>query len=157
MGTLTRTWPWIGCKILRSEHKSRHLYFNYIAERNLLKLTRKQELNVIDQVCVFFGPIEKKAKIIAPSSDWLRHFQVFLWNRWTEFAETKITAMANSSRKVAHYTQVNDMWPFGPLVSLKIEKPCLNILKAQLTWICNGKETKIFIFCDGLNTPLSAN
>ena len=36
---------------------------------------------------VFFGPIEKK-KMAALASDWLTHFRLLLWNRWTEFNET---------------------------------------------------------------------
>ena len=36
---------------------------------------------------VFFGPIGKN-KMAALASDWLRHFQLLLWNRWTEFNET---------------------------------------------------------------------
>ena len=36
---------------------------------------------------VFFGLIGKN-KMAALASDWLRHFRLFLWNRWTEFNET---------------------------------------------------------------------
>ena len=35
---------------------------------------------------VFFGPIGKKMAALV--SDWLRHFRLLLWNRWTEFNET---------------------------------------------------------------------
>ena len=35
---------------------------------------------------VFFGPIEKQDGRLA--SDWLRHFRLLPWNRWTEFNET---------------------------------------------------------------------
>ena len=35
---------------------------------------------------VFFGLIGKKMAALA--SDWLRHFRLLLWNRWTEFNET---------------------------------------------------------------------
>ena len=54
------------------------------AERNSTKLDRKQDLNVVHQVCVFFGPIEKN-KMSALASDWLRHFRLLLRDRWTEF------------------------------------------------------------------------
>ena len=37
---------------------------------------------------VFFGPITLKNKMAALASDWLSHFQLFFWNRWTEFNET---------------------------------------------------------------------
>ena len=36
---------------------------------------------------VFFGLIGKN-KMAALASDWLRHFRLLLWNRWTEFHET---------------------------------------------------------------------
>ena len=56
------------------------------AERNSTKLDRKQDLNVLYQVCVFRA--DRKNKMAALASDWLRHFRLLLWNRWTEFNET---------------------------------------------------------------------
>ena len=55
-------------------------------ERNSWKLDRKQDLNVLYQVCVFQA--DRKNKMAAIASDWLRHFRLILWNRWTEFKET---------------------------------------------------------------------
>ena len=55
-------------------------------ERNMTKLYRKVDLNVLYQVCVF--PADWKNKMAALASDWLRHFRLLLWNRWTEFNET---------------------------------------------------------------------
>ena len=46
----------------------------------------KQDLNVLYQVCVFQA--DRKNKMAALASDWLRHFRLLLWNRWTEFNET---------------------------------------------------------------------
>ena len=45
-----------------------------------------QDLNVLYQVCVF--RTDRKNKMAAPASDWLRHFRLLLWNQWTEFNET---------------------------------------------------------------------
>ena len=56
------------------------------AEQNLKKLDRKQDLNVLYQVCVFRA--DWKNKMAALASDWLRPFRLLLWNRWTEFNET---------------------------------------------------------------------
>ena len=56
------------------------------AERNSTKLDRKQGLNVFYQVCVFRA--NQKNKMAALASDWLRHFRLLRWNRWTEFNET---------------------------------------------------------------------
>ena len=51
-----------------------------------MKLDRKQDLNVLYQVCVFRA--DRKNKMAALASDWLRHFWLLLCNRWTEFNET---------------------------------------------------------------------
>ena len=56
------------------------------AERNSTKLDRKQDLNALYQVFVFWA--DQKNKMAALASDWLRHFRLLLWNRWTEFNET---------------------------------------------------------------------
>ena len=53
------------------------------AEQNSTKLDRKQDLNVLYQVCVFRADWKNKMATLA--SDWLRHFRLLLWNRWTEF------------------------------------------------------------------------
>ena len=56
------------------------------AEQNSMKLDRKQDLNALYQVCVFRA--DRKHKMAALAFEWLRHFQLLLWNRWTEFNET---------------------------------------------------------------------
>ena len=45
-------------------------------ERNSTKLERKQELDILYEVCVFRA--DRKNKISAVASDWLRHFRLFL-------------------------------------------------------------------------------
>ena len=62
------------------------VFYSETAERNSTKLDRKQDLNALYQVCVFWA--DQKNKMAALASDWLRHFQLLLWNRWTEFNET---------------------------------------------------------------------
>ena len=57
------------------------------AELNSTKLDRKQDLIVLYQVCVFRA--DRKNKIAALASDWLRHFPLPRWNRWMEFNETR--------------------------------------------------------------------
>ena len=61
-------------------------FFSETTERNSTKHDRKQDLNALYQVCVFRA--DQKNKMAALPSDWLRHFQLLLWNRWTEFNET---------------------------------------------------------------------
>ena len=56
------------------------------SEQNSTKRDRKQEVNIFYQVCVFRA--DRKNKMAALASDWLRHFRLLLWNRWTEFNET---------------------------------------------------------------------
>ena len=50
-----------------------------------MKLDRKQDLNALYQVCVFRA--DRKNKMAALASDWLRHYRLLLWNGWTEFNE----------------------------------------------------------------------
>ena len=71
-------WPLIGWDIFDFSSET--------AKRNSRKLDRKQDLNVLYQVCVFRA--DRKNKMAALASDWLRHFRLLLWNRWTEFNET---------------------------------------------------------------------
>ena len=71
-------WPLIGWDIFDFSSET--------AERNSTKLDMMQDLNVLYQVCVFLA--DWKNKMAALTSDWLRHFRLLLWNRWTEFKET---------------------------------------------------------------------
>ena len=80
-------WPLIGWDIFD--------FFSEIAERNYTQLDRKQTLNVLYQVFLFFGPIGKN-KMAALASDWLRNFRLLWWNRWTEFKETWQKARSQS-------------------------------------------------------------
>ena len=76
--TRCRSWPLIGWDIFDFSSET--------AEWNSTKLDRKQDLNVLYQVCVFLA--DRKNKMAALASDWLRHFLLLLWNHWTEFNET---------------------------------------------------------------------
>ena len=71
-------WPLIGWDIFDFSSET--------VEQNSTKIDRKQDLNVLYQVCVFRA--ELKNKMAALASDWLRYFRLLLWNRWTEFNET---------------------------------------------------------------------
>ena len=71
-------WPLIGWDIFDFSSET--------TERNLTKLDRKQDLNVFYKVCVF--RTDRKNNMAALASDWLRHFRLLRWNRWTEFNET---------------------------------------------------------------------
>ena len=71
-------WPLIGWDLFDCSSET--------SERNSTKLDRKQDLNILYQVCAFQA--NRKNKIAALASDWLRHFWLLLWNRWTEFNET---------------------------------------------------------------------
>ena len=120
-------WPLIGWDIFDFSTET--------AEWNSTKLDRKQDLNVLYQICVFRAV--GKNKMAALASDWLRHFWLLLWNRWMEFNETwqearsqrLLPSLCLSGRsvnknvrlgwflkKVADCTQVHDMLPFEPLV-----------------------------------------
>ena len=45
-------------------------------------LTGSKDLNVLHQVCVFRA--DRKNKMAALASDWLRHFRFLFWNRLTD-------------------------------------------------------------------------
>ena len=64
-------WPLIGWDIFDFSSET--------AERNSTKLDRKQDLNVLYQVCVFRA--DRKNKMAALASHWPRHFRFNLWNR----------------------------------------------------------------------------
>ena len=151
------SWPLIGWDIFDFSSET--------AEPKSTNLDRKQDLNVLYQVCVF--RVDWKNKMAALASNWLRHFRLLLWNRypelnqngrpslwlaeiffrlllwncWTEFNETwqKVRSQRSlpslcfsswwvnkngspgwSVKKVAHCTQVHNIWPFGPLVILSL-------------------------------------
>ena len=63
-------WPLIG----------RHIFdfFSETAERNSMKLDRKQDLNILYQVCVIRA--DWKNKMAALASGWLTHFRLLLRN-----------------------------------------------------------------------------
>ena len=90
------------------------------AERNSTKLERKQDLNILYQVCVFWT--DRKNKMAALASDWLRHFRLLLWNRWTEFNETwqearsqrPLPSLCSSGRSE------KTRWPPWPLIGWDI-------------------------------------
>ena len=67
------SWPLIGWDIFD--------FSSDTPERNSTKLDRKQDLNVLYQVGVFWA--DRKNKMAVMASDWLRHFQLLLWNPWT--------------------------------------------------------------------------
>ena len=71
-------WPLIGWDIFDFSSET--------AEHNSIKLDRKQDLNVLYQVCVC--PADRKNKVAALASHWLRHFWLLLWNHWMKFNET---------------------------------------------------------------------
>ena len=71
-------WPLIGWDIFD--------FSSQTAERNSTKLDRKEDLIALYQVCVFWA--DRKNKMVALASDWLRHFRLLLWNRWMEFNVT---------------------------------------------------------------------
>ena len=71
-------WPLIGWDIFDFSSET--------AEPNSMKLNRKQDLNALYQVCVFWA--DRKNKMAALACDWLRHFQLLCRNCWTEFNES---------------------------------------------------------------------
>ena len=95
-------------------------FFSETAEQNSMKLYREQDLNVLYQVCFFRA--DRKNKMAAPVSDWLRHFQLLLWNRWTEFNKTWTgSKISTSSTKFVFFGPIGKTrWPPQPLIGWDI-------------------------------------
>ena len=85
-----------------------------------MKLDRKQDLNVLYQVCVFQA--DRKNNMAALTSDWPRHFRLLLWNRWTEFNETWTACkISMSSTKFVLFWPIGKTrWPHWPLIGWDI-------------------------------------
>ena len=58
----------------------------------MTKLNRMQELTVLYQVCLFQA--DRKNKMVALVSDWLRHYRLLPCNHWTECNETSQNIVA---------------------------------------------------------------
>ena len=105
-------WPLIGWDI-----------FDFSAETtelNSTKLDRKQDLNVLFQVCVFRA--DRKNKMAALASDWLRHFRLLRWNHWTEFNETWQEARSQRPLPSMCFSGRSEKrrWPHWPLIGWDI-------------------------------------
>ena len=90
------------------------------AEQNSTKLVRKQDLNALYQVCVFW--VNRKNKMAALASDWLRHFRLLLWNRWREFNETWQEARSQRPLPSLCFSSRSEKtrWPPWPLIGWDI-------------------------------------
>ena len=108
---------------------------------------------------VFFRA-DQKNKMAALTSDWLRHFRLLLWNRWTEFNE--IWQEARSQRPLPSLCFFGPIrktrWPPSPLIgwdifdfssqsaernSTKLDrKQDLNILYYVCIFLADRKKTR---------------
>ena len=105
-------WPLIGWDIFD--------FSSEIAEGNSTKLNRKQDLNILYQVCVFRA--DRKNKMAALASYWLRHFRLLLWNRWTAFNETWQDARSQCPLPSLCFSGRSEKtrWPPWPLIGWDI-------------------------------------
>ena len=70
-------WPLIGWDIFNFSSEN--------TERIQLNFTEARSQRPLPSLCF---RADRDNKMAALASDWLRHFQLLLWNRWTEFNET---------------------------------------------------------------------
>ena len=84
------------------------------------KLDRKQVLNVLYQVCIFHA--DRKSKMAALASDWLKHFSTFspqlLNGFWRNLTRSK--SSSPSIRFVFFVPTGNPRWPPWPLIGWNI-------------------------------------
>ena len=85
-------------------------------ERNSMKLDRKQDLNALYLVCVF--QVDRKNKMAALAYDLLRHFQLFLWNRWIEFNKTWQEARSQHPLPGLHFSGWSEKQDSHPVLWL---------------------------------------
>ena len=104
------SWPLIGWEIFDFSDEN--------ANWNSTKLDRKEDLKVLYQVCVFRA--DRKNKMAAPASDWLRHFRLLLWNCWTEFNKTGKKISMSSTKFVLFGPIGKTRWPPWPLIGWNI-------------------------------------
>ena len=103
-------WPLIGWDIFDFSFET--------AERNWMKLDRKQDLNVLYQVCVFRA--DRKNKMATLASDWLRHFD------FSETAERNLTKLDRKQDLNVLYQDCvfradrKTRWPTWPLIGWDI-------------------------------------
>ena len=123
--------------------------FSETAERNSTKLGRKQDLNVVYRICVFWA--DQKNLMATLASDWLRHFRLLLWNRWTEFNETWQEAISQRSLPSLCFSGRSEkqdgrpgLW-LAEKISTSPLKP-LNGIQSNLTGSKISKPSTKFVF-----------
>ena len=122
------------------------------AKGNSTKLDRKQDLNVLYKVCVF--PADLKNKMAALASDWLRHFRLLLWNRWTQFNETWQEARSQRPLPSLCFSGRSEKQDGRP--GLWLAETCstsplkpLNAIWRNLTWSKISTSSTKFVFFSG--------
>ena len=82
------------------------------ANWNSTKLERKQDLNVLNQGCVFRA--DWKNKMATQASDWLGHSRLLPWNRWMEFNKITGSKISTSSTTFVFFGSIGwTRWPPG--------------------------------------------
>ena len=95
-------------------------FFSTTAEWILTKLDRKQVINALYQICVFCA--DRKSKMAALASDWLKHFSTSSLQRlngfWRNLTGSK---SSTSSTKFVFFVPIgNPRWPPCPLIGWNI-------------------------------------
>ena len=89
-------------------------------EQNSTKLDTKQDLNALFQVCVFRA--DRKNKMAALASDWLRHFRLLRWNPLNRIQRNLTgSKISMPSTKFVFFRLIGKTkWPPWPLIGWDI-------------------------------------
>ena len=122
----------------------RNFDFSETAERNSTKLDRKQDLNVFYQMWVFRA--DRKYKMVALASDWLRHFWLLLWDCWREARSKRLLLSLCFSGRSGKKSK----WPPWPLIGWDIfdfsSETALNGIQRNLTDCRISTSSTNFVF-----------
>ena len=124
-------------------------FYSETAEQNLTKLDRKQDINVLYQVCVFRA--DRKNKMAALASDWLKHFSTSSLKPLNGIQRNLTgSKISTSSTKFVFFGPIGKTrWPPGLWFAETFSTSALKLLNGiqrNLTWSKISMSSTKFVF-----------